>query len=52
MIRNADLVITAAGGRLRLESLSQCCGVYARTDLLPDMLEAETFGKGTPSPNR
>jgi hypothetical protein len=47
MIRNADPVVTAAGGRLRLESLSQCCGVYARTDLLPDMLEAETFGKGT-----
>jgi hypothetical protein len=26
---------------------SQCCGVYTRADLLPDMLVAETQGKGT-----
>jgi hypothetical protein len=47
ILRAADPVVTAAGGRLRLESFSQCCGVYARADLLPEMLSAETFGKGT-----
>ncbi len=47
ILRAADPVVTAADGRLRLESFSQCCGVYARADLLPDMLVAETFGKGT-----
>jgi len=47
ILRAADPVVTAADGRLRLESFSQCCGVYARADLLPDMLAAETFGKGT-----
>lgn len=47
MIRAADPVVTAADSRLRFESFSQCCGVYARTDMLPDMLAPETFGKGT-----
>jgi hypothetical protein len=47
ILRAADPVVTAADGRLRFESFSQCCGVYARADLLPDMLVAETFGKGT-----
>ena len=47
ILRAADPVVTAADGRLRLESFSQCCGVYARADLLPEMLAAETFGKGT-----
>jgi hypothetical protein len=47
ILRAADPVITAADGRLRLESFSQCCGVYACADLLPDMLAADTFGKGT-----
>jgi hypothetical protein len=47
MIRAADPVVTAADGRLRFESFSQCCGVYARTDMLPDMLTPEAFGKGT-----
>src|SRR5262245_66079371 len=47
ILRAADPVVTAADGRLRLESFSQCCGVYARADLLPDMLVAEAFGKGT-----
>jgi hypothetical protein len=41
ILRAADPVLTAAGGRLRLESFSQCCGVYARADLLPDMLAAD-----------
>jgi len=40
ILRAADSVITAADGRLRLESFSQF-------DLLPDMLAADTFGKGT-----
>jgi SWIM zinc finger len=47
ILRAADPVVTAAGGCLRLESFSQCCGVYARADLLPEMLSADTFGKGT-----
>jgi hypothetical protein len=47
ILRAADPVVTAADGWLRFESLSQCCGVYARADLLPDMLVAETCGKGT-----
>ena len=47
ILRAADPVVTAADGRLRLESFSQCCGVYARADLLPDMLSADVFGKGT-----
>jgi hypothetical protein len=47
ILRAADPVVTAAGGRLRFESFSQCCGVYARADMLPDMLSAEAFGKGT-----
>ena len=47
ILRAADPVVTAADGRLRLQFFSQCCGVYARADLLPDMLAAETFGKGT-----
>ena len=47
MIRAADPVVTAADGLLLFESFSQCCGVYARTDMLPDMLTPETFGKGT-----
>jgi hypothetical protein len=47
ILREADPVITAADGRLRFESLSQCCGVYARADLLPDMLDSDLCGKGT-----
>jgi SWIM zinc finger len=47
ILRRADPVVTAADGRLRLESLSQCCGVYARADFLPEMLATEACGKGT-----
>ena len=47
ILRAADPVVTAAGGMLRFEAFSQCCGVYARADLLPDMLSAATHGKGT-----
>jgi hypothetical protein len=44
ILREADPVITAADGRLRFESLSQCCGVYARADLPPDMLKTDLCG--------
>ena len=49
ILRAADPVVTAADGRLRFESFSQCCGVYARADLLPGMLATEICGKGTTS---
>lgn len=47
ILRVADPVVTAADGRLRFEAFSQCCGVYARADFLPDMLSMEICGKGT-----
>jgi len=47
ILRAADPVVTAGNRRLRFEAFSQCCGVYARTDLLPDMLRADAFGAGT-----
>src|SRR5690348_1958709 len=33
--RLLDPILTSGDGRLRLESFSSCCGVYARADLLP-----------------
>ena len=42
-----DPVVTAGGGRLRFESFSACCGVYARLDLLPDVLDDAFCGEGT-----
>jgi hypothetical protein len=47
MLRAADPVISADGERLRFEAFSQCCGVYARTDFLPDILAPRKFSKGT-----
>jgi hypothetical protein len=47
ILRAADPVVTASSDRLRFEALSQCGGVYARADMLPGMLIAETCGKGT-----
>ncbi len=47
ILRAADPVVSADGERLRFESFSQCCGVHARADFLPEMLTAESFGKGT-----
>ncbi len=41
-----DPVITSNGDRLRFESLSPCCGVYARFDVLPAGFDAETIGHG------
>jgi len=43
----ADPVVTADGARLRFESFSQCCGVYARADLLPDAIDGEFASRGT-----
>lgn len=43
----ADPVVTSHRDRLRFESFSACCGVYARLDLLPDALRGEIVGHGT-----
>ncbi len=43
----ADPVATCADDRLRFETFSACCSVYARVDLLPDAYEGETTGRGT-----
>jgi len=42
-----DPVVTADGARLRFESFSQCCGVYARADLLPAAIDGEFASRGT-----
>lgn len=47
ILREADPVVTVAAGRLRFESFSQCCGVYARTDMLDAAFETDVAGKGT-----
>lgn len=47
ILREADPVVTSDGERLRFEAFSQCCGVYARADLLPAAIEGEFAGKGT-----
>ncbi|WP_251152157.1 SWIM zinc finger family protein [Cellulosimicrobium sp. Marseille-Q4280] len=46
-LRAADPVVTSNGDRLRFESFSACCGVYARLDLLPGSLEAPALASGT-----
>jgi SWIM zinc finger len=43
----ADPVVLSDGERLRFESLSACCGVYARADLLPDALAEAPVARGT-----
>jgi hypothetical protein len=43
----ADPIVTVADDRLRFESLSACCGVYARLDLLPDAVDGAAHGRGT-----
>jgi SWIM zinc finger len=45
--RMLDPVLTSGDGRLRVESFSSCCGVYARADLLPDGLADVRVGSGT-----
>ena len=47
VLRHADPVITSNGDRLRFESLSPCCGVYARLDVLPDGLDRAPAASGT-----
>ncbi|MGK5738078.1 SWIM zinc finger family protein [Micromonospora sp. URMC 103] len=42
-----DPVVTANGDRLRMESFSGCCGVYARLDVLPPGLDGDDVGHGT-----
>ncbi|WP_238431966.1 SWIM zinc finger family protein [Streptomyces cavernae] len=42
-----DPVVTADGDRLRLESFSGCCGVYARLDVLAPGLDGGDVGHGT-----
>src|SRR5215469_10307883 len=45
--RALDPVVTCNGDRLRFESFSGCCGVYARLDLLSDALDGEVHDRGT-----
>lgn len=42
-----DPVVTSNGDRLRFESFSACCGVYARFDALPGTLEGPALATGT-----
>ncbi|MFC5746419.1 SWIM zinc finger family protein [Actinomadura rugatobispora] len=42
-----DPVVTCNGDRLRLESFSACCGVYARLDVLQPALDGEVHERGT-----
>lgn len=42
-----DPVVTADGDRLRVESFSGCCGVYARLDVLGPGLDGDEIGYGT-----
>jgi hypothetical protein len=42
-----DPVVTCGGDRLRFESFSGCCGVYARLDLLSGALDGEVHDRGT-----
>ncbi len=43
----ADPVVTCDGDRLRFESFSSCCGLYARLDLLGESLDGAVLGRGT-----
>ncbi|MEU3600464.1 SWIM zinc finger family protein [Streptomyces sp. NPDC006798] len=45
--RLLDPVVTGNGDRLRFESFSGCCGVYARLDVLRDGLGGAETGRGT-----
>ncbi|WP_127500597.1 SWIM zinc finger family protein [Actinoplanes solisilvae] len=42
-----DPVVTAGSDRLRFESFSGCCGVYARLDVLPSGIDGEIVAHGT-----
>ena len=43
ILRAADPVVTSNGDRLRFESFSACCGVYARLDVMAAGLDAGVF---------
>ncbi|HVF04746.1 MAG TPA: SWIM zinc finger family protein [Frankiaceae bacterium] len=47
ILRAADPVVTSNGDRLRFESFSACCGVYARYDVLPSGLDVPPLDTGT-----
>lgn len=47
MIRAADPVVTSNIDRLRFESFSACCGVYARYDVLPGGMDGSILDTGT-----
>ncbi|MFI7081162.1 SWIM zinc finger family protein [Micromonospora sp. NPDC049903] len=42
-----DPVVTGSRDRLRFESFSGCCGVYARLDALPEGLDGDVVEHGT-----
>ena len=42
-----DPVVTSNENMLRFEGFSGCCGVYVRTDLLPEAFESDFQGRGT-----
>ena len=42
-----DPVVTCNGDRLRFESFSRCCGVYARLDVLSAGLDGQVHDRGT-----
>ena len=42
-----DPVVTSNGDRLRFESFSGCCGVYARLDVLGGGLDGDLLDRGT-----
>ncbi|MEU8264612.1 SWIM zinc finger family protein [Micromonospora sp. NPDC048999] len=42
-----DPVVTGSRDRLRFESFSGCCGVYARMDVVPAGFDGEIVGHGT-----
>ncbi|WP_091075181.1 SWIM zinc finger family protein [Micromonospora nigra] len=42
-----DPVVTGSQDRLRFESFSGCCGVYARMDVVPAGFDGEIVGHGT-----
>lgn len=46
-LSSLDPVVTASRDRLRFESFSGCCGVYARLDVLPSGLDGDTMDHGT-----
>jgi hypothetical protein len=47
VLRAADPVVTSNGDRLRFESFSACCGVYARLDVLPGGMDGPALDNGT-----